>query len=85
MIPITIMESYYIALASSFVYIILRIIQIEWVDYEKHDKLIKKLLKESILVFTSIILGIYILLQLMPHYESAFSTPEFVFTDTPPF
>ncbi len=75
-------DSYYIAFASCFVYLVLRIIQIEWIDYEKHDKLIKKLTKETILVFASIVLGIYLLVLLKPHYSA---TPAFVFTDPPDF
>ena len=81
------MESdlYYIAAATAFVYVVFRIIQIEWIDHEKHDKLIKKLTKEMMLVFASCVFGIYLLIQVKPHYENITSAPDFVFTDTPDF
>jgi hypothetical protein len=74
-----------IAAVISIVFLILKFIEMRFVDNE--SKPLKLLIRDTLLVYFSVISGYFIMEQIKPILETAdetFSTPQ-VFTDNPEF
>jgi hypothetical protein len=69
----------------SFIYFIAKFLEMRYVD--KEPKPLKFLVRDSLLVYVSIVAGYFILNQLQPviHETVTTNTAPLVFTDNPPF
>jgi hypothetical protein len=69
----------------SFIYFIAKFLEMRYVD--KEPKPLKFLVRDSLLVYVSVVAGYFILNQLQPviHETVTTNTAPLVFTDNPPF
>jgi hypothetical protein len=68
----------------SIIYVIINFLEMRY--YQKEDKNIKDIVKDGLLVYLSVISGVYILEQFKPEVEKIISeAPPLVFVDNPPF
>lgn len=68
----------------SVIYAIINFLEIRY--YQKEDKEIKDVFKEGLIVYLSVILGIFIIIQFTPQVAKIMSeSPPLVFVDNPPF
>ena len=68
----------------SIIFFIAKFLEMRYVDNE--SKALKYLVRDSLLVYISVICGCFIIDQLTPVIESTSSSnPTLVFTDNPPF
>lgn len=68
----------------SVIYAIINFLEIRY--YQKEDKQVKDVLKEGLVVYLSVILGIFIIIQFTPQVAKIMSeSPPLVFVDNPPF
>lgn len=72
------------ALIISIIYSIINFLEMRY--YQKEDKTIKDIVKEGLLVYLSVISGVFIVEQFKPEVEKIVSeAPTLVFIDNPPF
>ncbi len=72
------------ALIISIIYSIINFLEMRY--YQKEDKTIKDIVKEGLLVYLSVISGVFIVEQFKPEVEKIVSeAPPLVFVDNPPF
>jgi hypothetical protein len=80
------MENIFLAAAIiSVIYFIAKFLEMRYVD--KETKALKLLVRDSLLVYISVVAGYFILNQLQPviHETVTTNTTPLVFTDNPPF
>ncbi len=72
------------ALIISLIYVIIIFLEMRY--YQKDDKQVKDIVKEGLLVYFSVISGIFIMQQFKPEVEKIINeAPPLVFVDNPPF
>lgn len=72
------------AFVISIIYVILNFLDMRY--YQKEDRELKDIFKEGLLVYLSVISGIFIITQFKPEVEKIISeAPPLVFVDNPPF
>ena len=68
----------------SIVYVIINFLEMRY--FQKEDKPVKDIVKSGLLVYLSVISGIFIIEQFKPEVEKLVSeSPPLVFVDNPPF
>ena len=65
-----------------FIYILMKFVEMRMIKKDKKD--VKDLIRDTIIVYLSAIVGLYIISEFMPS-ESVIKTVTNVFTDTPGF
>jgi hypothetical protein len=72
------------AFVISLIYVIIIFLEMRY--YQKDDKQVKDIVKEGLLVYFSVISGIFIMQQFKPEVEKIINeAPPLVFVDNPPF
>jgi len=66
----------------AFIYILMKFVEMRVIKKDKKD--VKDLIRDTIIVYLSAIVGLYIISEFMPS-ESVIKTVTNVFTDTPGF
>jgi hypothetical protein len=66
----------------AFIYILMKFVEMRMIKKDKKD--VKDLIRDTIIVYLSAIVGLYIISEFMPS-ESVIKTVTNVFTDTPGF
>lgn len=68
----------------SVIYVIINFLEIRY--FQKEDKKMKDVVKEGLLVYLSVVSGVFIVEQFKPEVEKLVSeAPPLVFVDNPPF
>jgi hypothetical protein len=72
------------AFVISLIYVIIIFLEMRY--YQKDDKQVKDIVKEGLLVYFSVISGIFVMQQFKPEVEKIINeAPPLVFVDNPPF
>ena len=68
----------------SFIYSIIVFFELRY--FQKEDKAMKDIIKEGLIVYLSVILGVFLVDQFKPEIEKIIQeSPPLVFVDNPPF